>query len=68
MALWNVIENDTVVNVIIADTIDLVPCDEGQTVEENTGQAYIGYQKINGVWLHPNQIEGIWEEPATVDN
>ena len=61
MKLWNVIENDTVVNVIIADTIDLVPYAEGQIVEEHTGQAFVGYQKINGVWLHPNEITKINE-------
>lgn len=64
MKLWNVIENDTVLNVIIADTIDLVPCAEGQIVEEHTGQAFVGYQKIDGVWLHPSQITKISENPT----
>jgi hypothetical protein len=60
MAEWNVIENDTVVNVIIADTIDLVPCEENQYIEENVGQAWIGYKKVDGVWLHPQKVDGTW--------
>lgn len=57
MTLFNIIKNNEVIAIYVAEDINLVPCQIDEIVEEHSGQYHIGWKKINEEWIgpdHPN--------------
>jgi hypothetical protein len=57
-----IIENDKVINVISADSQEVAEQATGLEVLETTGEPWIDWTRIDGVWIKPE--EPTVEEPV----
>jgi len=54
MANYLVIENDTIVNIIVADTLQIAEEVTGKEVAESTSNEIgIGWSRLGGEWVKP---------------
>jgi hypothetical protein len=52
--IYAIIKDDTVINMIIADTIDLVGLQENESALLNNNQELcIGAKLVDGIWVKP---------------
>lgn len=52
--IYAIIKDSTVVNMVIAETPDVLGLQEGESsIENNDGALYIGSKLIDGVWVLP---------------
>jgi len=64
MTNYAIIENDKVINVIVADTAEIAIELTGKEVAEATDRLWVGWTRTDGTWLPPIQEEPeIIEEP-----
>ena len=54
MANYAIIENDYVTNVIVADSKEIAEQVTSGEVLEATGDFWIGWHRVNGVWVNPD--------------
>ena len=52
-----IIENDVVINVIIAESAEVAAEVTGKEVLETTGQPWIDWTRVDGVWSAPVEPE-----------
>lgn len=58
MANYLIIDNDTVINVIVADTIEIATEVTGKEAIESFGPTpWIDWKRVDGVWIEPT-VEG----------
>jgi hypothetical protein len=66
MAIWHVVDNDNVINSIIADSKEFVESlYPGLAVVEDDGVIGVGWSKQTGDWIAPYPTDGneyIWNE------
>jgi hypothetical protein len=62
MANYAIIENDKVLNVIVANSAEIAIEVTGKEVLETTGEPWIDWTRTNGVWAAP--VQEIPEEPT----
>lgn len=55
MANYAIIENDKVINVIVADSAELAAELTGKEVTEATDGLWIDWTRTNGVWSAPEE-------------
>jgi hypothetical protein len=53
MANYAIVENDVVINVIVADSKEIAEDVTGAEALEITGQPWIGWQRVDGEWVDP---------------
>lgn len=58
MKNYLVIENDKVINVIVADSAEIAAEVSGKEVQESTGATpWIGWTRLDGTWIEPKSQE-----------
>ena len=66
MKNWNIIENDSVIDSIVADSIEIVQeIYPNSTVVEDDGVIGVGWIKQNDSWIAPyptDELEYTWNE------
>jgi hypothetical protein len=62
MANYAIIENDAVINVIVAESKEIAEQVTGTEAVETTGQPWIGWQRIDGEWVDPTPVVEVVEE------
>jgi hypothetical protein len=62
MAIFALVKNNKIVNVIVADSKEISESVSGYESIETTGQPWIGWERIDGVWVNPSP--DIVEEPT----
>jgi len=66
MADYLVIENDTVVNVIVADSVEIAAEVTGKEVQESTGPTpWIEWTRQGDTWIAPEPIIDVEEVTPT---
>jgi hypothetical protein len=50
---YAIIENNQVVNVIVADSLEVAQQTTNKEVIETTGQPWIGWTRVDGQWINP---------------
>lgn len=50
---YAIIENDRVVNVIVADSLEIAQQATNKEVIETDGQVWIGWIRVDGQWINP---------------
>ena len=60
MPNYAIIEDDKVINVIVAESAEVAIEVTGKEVFETTGEPWINWTRIDGVWLEP--VEEVLEE------
>jgi len=68
MANYAIIENDKVLNVILAESAEIAVEVTGKEVLETTGEPWIDWTRTNGVWSAPVEPEVIIEPEPEVTN
>jgi hypothetical protein len=63
MANYAIIEDNKVINVIVADSAEIAAEVTGKEVLETTGQPGIDWTRTDGVWLKPEEPEITLLEP-----
>lgn len=71
-----IIENDTVVNVIVCDSLELAKSLTGteEIIDADEHKAYMGHIKINGLWFPPSPYPSwildtdsrVWNPPVPI--
>jgi hypothetical protein len=68
MANFAIIENDKVINVIVADSIEIAQQVTDREVTETNGEPWIDWKRVDGVWVNPVQeiidVEEVTPTPA----
>jgi hypothetical protein len=64
MANYAIIENDKVINVIVADSAELAAELTGKEVTEAIDGLWIDWTRTDGVWSAPVEIEEVTPTPA----
>jgi hypothetical protein len=63
-----IIENDKVINVISADSQEIAEQATGLEALETTGEPWIGWKRIDGIWVNPEpeiiDVEEVTPTPA----
>ena len=68
MANYAIIENDKVINVILAESTEIAAEVTGKEVLETTGEPWIDWTRTDGVWSRPVEPEVIIEpEPEATE-
>ena len=68
MGNYLIIENDTVVNVIVADTAEIAVEVTGKEVQESTlPEPWIGWTRSGNTWIAPVIEEPVLEEPEPTE-
>lgn len=62
MANYAIIENDVVINVIVAESKEIAEEVTGLEVVETIGQPWAGWQRVDGEWVDPNPVVEVVEE------
>ena len=62
MANYAIIENDKVLNVIVADSVEIATEITGKEVLETTGEPWTDWTRTDGVWSAP-----VEEEPEVTE-
>lgn len=64
MANYAIIENDTVTNVIVADSKEIAEEVTGLEAIEVTNEPWVGWQRVDGEWIDPCKPIEIVEEAS----
>lgn len=62
---YAIIENNQVVNVIVADSLEVAQQSTNKEVLETTGQPWIGWIRVDGQWVKPQPIIDVEEITPT---
>lgn len=68
---YAVVENDKIVNVVVAESAEIAAEVTGATVIETTGVPWIDWQFVNNEWRSPQPypswtwVDGSWNAPIT---
>ena len=57
MANYAIIENNKVINVIVADTVEIAVEVSNKEVLETTGEPWLDWTRTDGVWFAPVEEE-----------
>lgn len=66
MVNYAIIDNNEIVNVIVADSPEVAQQTTNKEVIETTGQPWIGWKRVDGQWINPvTEIIDVEEVPQT---
>lgn len=56
MTKYAIIENNKVINVVVAETAEIAAEVTGKEILETTGEPWINWTRTNGIWSRPVEV------------